>query len=160
MEIKSASSSSAYRFSMALLKRLPSVRTLLFVTTLLSCFARLAMASALDVAPSPGADVAATGCMGCMASFLGLGIFLVLVFILNIVLLIWVARDAKARNMDGAAMWLLLVMFSSLLGLLLYIFARPAGNLVQCPACGNDRLQASAQCPHCGNGWYPAPPSY
>lgn len=32
-------------------------------------------------------------------------------FILHIVLLIWVARDAKARGMDSSVLWMLLVFF-------------------------------------------------
>ena len=70
---------------------------------------------------------------------------------LNIALLVWVARDAKSRGMDSAVLWMVLVMFTSVIGLVIYIFSRPQGNLVQCGSCGNKRLQASAKCPHCGN---------
>lgn len=73
------------------------------------------------------------------------------IIILNVALLIWVARDAKSRGMDNAVMWMILVMFTSFLGLVIYIFSRPQGDLVQCPNCHNNRLQASAKCPHCGN---------
>ncbi len=90
---------------------------------------------------------AAAGCAVC-GGFLMLP---VIIFILNIVLLIWVARDAKARGMDGSAIWMILVLFTSVLGLILYIFSRPAGNLVACPKCQNSRLEVSAKCPHCGN---------
>src|SRR5262245_23257118 len=44
---------------------------------------------------------------------------------LNIALLVWVARDAKARGMDSAALWMILVMFTSVIGLLIYILSRP-----------------------------------
>lgn len=71
--------------------------------------------------------------------------------VLSIALLIWVARDAKARGMDSAVLWMLVVFFLNVLGLVLYLFSRPSGNLVRCPHCGNQRLQASAKCPHCGN---------
>jgi hypothetical protein len=73
-------------------------------------------------------------------------------FALQIALLVWVARDAKARGMDGAVIWMLLVMCVPLIGLLVYIFARPQGNLIPCPNCNNKRLQASMKCPHCGAG--------
>lgn len=73
------------------------------------------------------------------------------ILVLNIVMLVWVARDAKSRNMDSAVVWMILVMLTSVLGLIIYIFSRPQGNLVQCPSCNNNRLQASAKCPHCGN---------
>jgi FtsH-binding integral membrane protein len=73
------------------------------------------------------------------------------IVVLDIAMLVWVARDAKARGMDSAVIWMILVMFTSVLGLILYIFSRPQGNLIRCPSCGNQRLQASAKCPHCGN---------
>jgi len=79
-------------------------------------------------------------------------IFIPIAFIvLNIALLVWVARDAKSRGMDSAVIWMILVMFTSVLGLIIYIFSRPQGNLIRCPSCNNQRLQASAKCPHCGN---------
>lgn len=93
-------------------------------------------------------------CAACGACGGGIGamvLALVGFFVLNIALLVWVARDAKSRNMDNAVLWMVLVMFTSVLGLIIYIFARPQGNLVKCPSCGNNKLRASAKCPHCGN---------
>jgi len=95
---------------------------------------------------SPEAGCAACGTV--MAVFVA---GLIAIVVLNIALLVWVARDAKARGMDSAVVWMLLVMFTGLLGLLIYIFSRPQGNVLPCPTCGNKRLQASARCPHCGN---------
>jgi hypothetical protein len=93
----------------------------------------------------------AAGCAACGA--LGGAIILIpILFIaLNIALLVWVARDAKSRGMDSAVLWMVLVMFTSIIGLVIYIFARPQGNLLQCNHCNNKRLQVSAKCPHCGN---------
>ncbi len=71
--------------------------------------------------------------------------------VLSIALLVWVARDAKARGMDNAVLWMLVVFFLNLLGLIVYLLSRPQGNLIRCAHCGNQRLQASAKCPHCGN---------
>jgi len=70
---------------------------------------------------------------------------------LNIALLVWVARDAKSRGMDSAVLWMILVMVTGVIGLVIYLFSRPQGDLVKCIHCGNGRLQASAKCPHCGN---------
>jgi uncharacterized membrane protein YhaH (DUF805 family) len=85
----------------------------------------------------------------------GCGLLMILIpvvfFVLSIALLVWVARDAKARGMDSAVLWMVLVFFTNVIGLIIYIFARPQGNLVQCASCNNQRLQASAKCPHCGN---------
>jgi len=97
----------------------------------------------------------ASGAAGCAACSGCGGMFLLIwlgVIGLQIALLVWVARDAKARGMDSAILWMLLVLFFPLLGIVIYLFARPQGNMVQCPNCGNKRLQASVKCPHCGAG--------
>lgn len=104
----------------------------------------LALAQGSD---EPNACAAAAGCGVC-----GSTIFVPIAIIaLNIALLVWVARDAKSRGMDNAVMWMILVLFTSVIGLVIYIFSRPQGNLIKCASCGNNRLQASAKCPHCGN---------
>jgi hypothetical protein len=96
---------------------------------------------------SPAAPCAACGGCGLFVIFL-----VVAIIVLDIVLCVWVARDAKARGMDSSVLWMLLVFFFSLLGLVIYLFSRPQGNLIPCPNCGNKRLQASVKCPHCGIG--------
>lgn len=97
--------------------------------------------------PNPAAGAAACG--SCCGTF-----FLVpIVFLaISIALLVWVARDAKARGMDSAVLWMALVFFLNVIGLVIYLFSRPQGNLVSCPNCGNKRLEASVKCPHCGIG--------
>jgi len=107
----------------------------------------LCCSSLFGLAPNDNAAGAA-GCFAC-SGFLG---FLIALFVLNIALLVWVARDAKARGMDSAILWMLLVMFTGIIGLIIYPFARPQGNMVQCPNCHNRRLQASVKCPHCAIG--------
>jgi uncharacterized membrane protein YhaH (DUF805 family) len=96
-------------------------------------------------------DEDAVACAAC-AGMGGFMIFIVVAVIaLNIALLVWVARDAKARGMDSSVLWMILVMFTGFIGLIIYLFARPQGNIVQCSQCKNKRLQASVKCPHCGN---------
>ncbi len=109
----------------------------------------LTLSSALLAQTSDGANAAA-GAGGC-ALCGSLLMIPVVIFVLNIALLIWVARDAKARGMDGSVLWMLLVMFTSVIGLIIYLFARPQGNVVPCSNCHNRRLQVSLRCPHCGN---------
>jgi len=104
-----------------------------------ACFAK-------NAPPPPGSGLAGAGCCGTLI------LIPILFTVLSIALLVWVARDAKSRGMDSAILWMLLVFFLNLLGLLIYILARPQGNLVPCPNCGNKRLQASVRCPHCGIG--------
>jgi hypothetical protein len=107
-----------------------------------ACLSLLASA-ATAFAQRPGDTAGCAACGGVM-------FFLIALFVINISGLIWVARDAKSRGMDGAILWMLLVFFTSFIGLIIYIFARPQGTLVQCPNCKNKKLQASVKCPHCG----------
>ena len=107
------------------------------------------MVSQLLLAQNNG-DNPAAGCAACGGC--GVVIFFVIAMVaLNVALLVWVARDAKARGMDSSVLWMILVMFTGFIGLIIYIFARPQGNLIQCPSCQGKRLQASAKCPQCGN---------
>ena len=95
----------------------------------------------------PNAADQAAG-LACCGTFV---VIPIVFFVLNIALLVWVARDAKSRGMDSSVIWMLLVFFTSFIGLIIYLFSRPQGNLVQCQSCNNSRMQASAKCPHCGN---------
>jgi small-conductance mechanosensitive channel len=108
----------------------------------------LALGSKVPGPKGPSDTEACAACGGLSVIFIGIPL---VVIVLNIVLLVWVARDAKSRGMDSAVLWMVLVMFTSLIGLIIYIFSRPQGNLVKCKSCGNKRLQVSAKCPHCGN---------
>lgn len=94
----------------------------------------------------------AAGCAACGGLVLIPIIIAVVIIALDIALLVWVARDAKARGMDSAVLWMILVFCTSFIGLIIYLFSRPQGNLIQCPNCNNKRLQASVKCPHCGIG--------
>lgn len=82
---------------------------------------------------------------------LGGAIALPIAFIaLNIALLVWVNKDAKARGMETPVIWMLLVLFTSFIGLIIYLLSRPKGNLGPCPRCGGKKLPILAKCPHCG----------
>jgi hypothetical protein len=118
----------------------------------LLCFTPLAAFAQMNDAG--GAMSSLAGC-GCCSSFIAIPI---VILVLNIALLVWVARDAKARGMDSAVLWVLLVFFTSIIGLIIYILSRPQGNLVPCPNCGNQKLQAAVRCPHCGIGMPGGPP--
>src|ERR1700743_913383 len=85
--------------------------------------------------PSPADPAGAGACAACGACGAGTGGLMILLPIaliaLNIGLLVWVARDAKARGLDSAVLWMALVMFTSVIGLIIYLMARPQGALVQ-----------------------------
>lgn len=96
-------------------------------------------------------EAAEQACAVCGGSMAMMILVLVAAIVLNIALLIWVARDAKSRSMDSSVLWMFLVMCTGPLGLIIYIFSRPQGQLTQCPSCNGKRLRASAKCPHCQN---------
>ena len=95
-------------------------------------------------------DNPAAGLAGCLVCGVVPMFFLAVIVALHIAILVWVAKDAKARGMDNAVLWMILVIVTGLIGLVVYILARTQGDLIQCPNCHNKRLQVSARCPHCG----------
>ena len=93
-------------------------------------------------------EEAAAACLGGCAFY---AFMIIAGLVINIAILVWVARDAKSRAMDSSVIWMILVFFTGLIGLLIYILSRPKGELKECSSCGNKRLVASLKCPHCGN---------
>ncbi len=97
-------------------------------------------------------------CAACGTCGAGAGAMIILPIVaivavigLNIALLVWVAKDAKARGLDNSVMWMLLVFFTGLIGFAIYYYSRPQGDLINCPHCNNKRLQSIVKCPTCGN---------
>ena len=91
------------------------------------------------------------GCFACFGCGGGFFLFIVLIFIFNIALLAWVAKDAKSRNMDSPILWMILVLVTGLIGLIIYMASRTKGNLVICEHCKGKKLGYAKVCPHCGN---------
>ncbi len=89
----------------------------------------------------------ADGILGCLGSLIVVPIIFVVV---NIALLVWVNKDAKARGMETPVIWMLLVLFTSVIGLIIYLLSRPKGNPTSCPRCGHKKLPMLVKCPHCG----------
>ena len=112
----------------------------------LGLFLALVFAAPLLAQRSNDAEAAA-GCALCSAILL----VPVVIVVVNIILFAWVARDATARGMEPAILWMLLVMVTSLPGLVIYLLARPKGQVVRCLNCRNRRLETSTKCPHCGS---------
>lgn len=126
----------------------------IFLWVMLVSFSTLAFGQPGPSQSQPSQPSDAQTCAACGTCGAGAGIMVlipVVFFVLNIILLVWVARDAKSRGMDNAVLWMILVMFTSVVGLIVYVFSRPQGELVKCPTCGNNRLRSSATCPYCGN---------
>jgi hypothetical protein len=105
---------------------------------------------AVEPPPFSESDNAAAVAVGIgLVWLIMLGVMIAYV-VLVVLLMAWVARDARARGMDGAPVWILVIFLSGIIGLLIYMASRPYGILVVCPRCGNKRLQAALKCPHCG----------
>ncbi len=68
--------------------------------------------------------------------------------LINVLLLLWVGRDARCRGMDSGS-WTIVILLTGLFGWLIYMSSRPSGNLTSCPNCGNSCLEAMVRCPHC-----------
>ncbi len=83
-------------------------------------------------------------------------IIFIIFFIVWIYVLVWVARDANKRGKNGT-FWGLLTVFLGIIGLIIYLLARPGGNLVPCNYCRKEKLETLTQCPHCKNS---TPPAY
>jgi cytochrome bd-type quinol oxidase subunit 2 len=119
------------------------------VTVLAGLVANLPLTTAWAQMQNPGQSAA--GCAACGALGGMLIIIPLAVVALNIALLVWVAKDAKSRGMDTPVLWMIVVMLTSVVGLIVYLLSRPKGDLVQCSKCDGRRLSTSAKCPHCGN---------
>lgn len=119
------------------------MRRRLLLTLLLVCLALPMVAQYEDGgAVETAAGLAAMG--GCM-------IFVLIAIAINIIILVWVYRDAKARGMDNAALWLVIVLLTGLLGLIIYLVVRPKGAMFPCNSCGKKRMEGLTVCPNCGN---------
>jgi len=84
-------------------------------------------------------------------------------WIIWLVLAIWVYKDAEKRG-KNAILWLLLVFFLGIIGLILYLITRDKkedlfdslGGSSQtsnrrCPSCGRNIPEDAKVCPYCGN---------
>jgi hypothetical protein len=76
----------------------------------------------------------------------------ILYLVSAVLLLAWVAKDAKNRGIDGGAVWVIVLFFTHWIGLLVYLASRPSGFLVVCDRCHNKKLNYVLSCPHCGGG--------
>jgi len=84
-------------------------------------------------------------------------------FIVNILLCVWVYRDAESRGMGGA-IWLIIILIGGIVGLIIYLVVRkekagapplpptqPVPPVLRiCTACGQVVSPDARFCPHCG----------
>jgi hypothetical protein len=78
------------------------------------------------------------------------GVAVVAFAFLWILLPTWVYVDARERGARRAPLFAFLTVLSSLIGLVVYLIARPEGTrTLSCPACARE-VNGGAFCPHCG----------
>lgn len=92
-------------------------------------------------------EEAAAACCGSMVIMI---IVMGIALIINIAILVWVYKDAQNRGESNAILWMVIVFFTGIFGLIIWLLARPSGSLEACKNCGNKKLQSSLRCPHCG----------
>ena len=50
------------------------------------------------------------------------------IFVIQILILVWVYKDAKAKGVENPVLWLILVLLFPLIGLIVYLIVRPKGT--------------------------------
>ena len=76
--------------------------------------------------------------------------------IIGIVLAVWVYKDAQKRGSSGA-LWLIIVIFTGIIGLIIWLVVRPpiggekkaASSERRCPNCGRVIPDDARACPYC-----------
>jgi len=87
--------------------------------------------------------------------FVIIGLYIAL-FVVWILVAIWVYKDAKKRKADNPVLWLIIVIFGGLIGILIWLAIRPPIGGRQpysdrrCPNCGRGIPLDARICPYCG----------
>jgi putative membrane protein insertion efficiency factor len=92
-------------------------------------------------APKAAAACGASCIIGVIAAVIYFGV--------KIFVMIWAFKDATARGDSNAVIWPILIFFTSIIGLVIYLAVRPKGDLSPCPACHKQRLASLTKCPLC-----------
>ncbi len=74
--------------------------------------------------------------------------------IIWLVILVWVYKDAERRGANGA-LWVIIVFFLSIIGLIIYLVVRPSGNQNMggtAPPPAQSHSSNDRRCPNCGRG--------
>jgi hypothetical protein len=78
-------------------------------------------------------------------------LFTLVAIAVKVVMIVWVYKDSKARGDQNAVLWIVLLLFTNIIGFVIYLVVRPKGDLFPCPSCHQKKLETVARCPHCGN---------
>ena len=95
--------------------------------------------------PKEAGEAAAACGVGCVLAIISAAIGVgILVF-----MMVFTYKDAKARGDQNAVLWLVLIFFLHWIGFIVYMVARPKGDLVPCANCKQKKLDVLTKCPHC-----------
>lgn len=103
----------------------------------------IALANGTSHDPVLGDEFATAFLLLCAASYLAV-----------FVAAIWVYNDANERGTSGC-LWVLIVFWLGILGLVIYLVVRPKSRLHPCINCGYERSTDQPFCPNCGHSFYP-----
>ena len=104
------------------------------------------------------------GDVGAGWALFGLGLVCILPiiwFVIAILIAIWVYRDAEKRDSSGA-LWLIIVIFTGIIGLIIWLVVRPpiggkkkaaASSERKCPNCGRVIPDDARTCPYCAKNF-------
>ncbi len=109
-------------------------------------FGVLSSLAVVKAAPIKPEEVA-SACAACGTFIL---LIPIVVIALHVFFMIWVAKDCKARGQREFVGWLILIALTGVVGLIVYLCARPVGQMVLCEKCKRRHFQSLAVCPHCG----------
>lgn len=98
---------------------LKTIRLAPFALFVAQLWSRLGFAASNDEAQ------AAAGCAVCGGGML---MMLVVPLVIQIAVLAWVVKDARARQVESPMGWMIFVFLVPLVGLLVYLFSRPPLN--------------------------------
>lgn len=96
----------------------------------------VAVVGALSALPTLHAQGQSSATVSHAFTRAGVGEFVivaVVLFLLNVIPLVWVARDTKRRGVDAADFWIALVLFFSVVGLGAYCICRPWRSRARAP---------------------------
>lgn len=104
--------------------------------------------------PEAAAGACAAGTFACILAIISA----VVAIAIQVFMMVFTYKDAKARGDQNAVLWLVLIFFLHWVGFVVYIVARPKGDLNPCPNCHQKKLDILTKCPHCGTELASAPP--
>ncbi|MEP6685972.1 MAG: hypothetical protein ABJB22_04275 [Verrucomicrobiota bacterium] len=97
----------------------------LLAPSLLFLSAAVVLAQDATATPEDAASPSAAAAAGLAACGMGMLLFPLIILAVNIALMIWVGKDAKARGMDNHVLWMVLTFFLGILGWIIYLLVRP-----------------------------------